>query len=706
MSYFQFSICLVLLGFDLSLAFGKESEEGEEQTEQNKEEQAERNFVVTVEESLPLVAKESVVATKLLMLLQEIPASVSVVTHSLFKSQDAVILGDALRNVSGINVQTGFGVHDLFVARGFDSLSSGLVLIDGAAEPEATFYNLYNVDRVEVLKGPAAFLYGGNPLSAAVNLVRKQPQFHRFFQTTGTVGSFGTFRGQFDLNLAEDDSPLAFRLNVMGEDSSGYRDGRDHYQVAVNPALTWKMGSDTAISFNLEYVNNRYIPDAGLPLVGDRIAQVPRRRSYASPFDQSDQDFYRARLDWVTRLTNSVTLRDKFYYTDLNWASAGTLLNGVFPTPAGDLQVQRVLSLLDDRQRLMGNQFEVLFTLDTGPIRHELLTGLEASRLGDDFRLDVAALPGTDLFNPQETAEMPLFKIPGQSLAGDSRSLIVAPYFLDRLAIGEKVKLFAGGRFDLVDFEDEITSTYRNETQFNPMVGLLVAPDSTLSLYTNGGTAFSPPSTLVIGDRNPEETIQVEVGAKKTFLGGKLQANLALYHLEKENIAIPDNSGVTRQIGNQRARGFEFELFAEHTPFWHSFLAYAYNRTQLTNFTERAVINFNPFTLGTVDRSGNRAAFTPVNIFNFWTNKEFWGGIGVGGGTRYVSKQFIASDNAFTIDGYLLLDAVISYRINNWRLSLNLKNLTNQDYETRGFGANSVIPGNSVGIFMVVQFTR
>ena len=108
------------------------------------------------------------------------PASVSVVPDALLRGQEAQILGDGLRNVSGVNVATGFGVHDFFVIRGLESIRNGLVLIDGAPEPEATFYPLYNVERVEVLKGPAAFLYGGNPLAGAVQLVREQPADRRF----------------------------------------------------------------------------------------------------------------------------------------------------------------------------------------------------------------------------------------------------------------------------------------------------------------------------------------------------------------------------------------------------------------------------------------------------------------------------------------------------------------------------------------------
>ena len=121
------------------------------------------------------IPRANAIATKMLLPLRKTPLSVGIVPQALIETQDGATLSDALANVSGVGVHTNFGVHDLFYLRGFDSLANGLVLSDGVSEPEATFYQLYNVYRVEALKGPGAFLYGGNPLSGTINLVRKRP---------------------------------------------------------------------------------------------------------------------------------------------------------------------------------------------------------------------------------------------------------------------------------------------------------------------------------------------------------------------------------------------------------------------------------------------------------------------------------------------------------------------------------------------------
>jgi outer membrane receptor protein involved in Fe transport len=151
----------------------------------------------------------STVATRMPTLAQDLPLSVATVGRPLLDEQGALVLGDALENVSGVNVATGFGVFDFFVVRGFDSLTGGLVLTDGLPEPESTFYPMYNVRQVEVLKGPGSFLLGGNPLAGAVQLDRKQPQAKTFANAVVGYGRYDTFETSLDANAATADWPPA-----------------------------------------------------------------------------------------------------------------------------------------------------------------------------------------------------------------------------------------------------------------------------------------------------------------------------------------------------------------------------------------------------------------------------------------------------------------------------------------------------------------
>jgi iron complex outermembrane recepter protein len=653
--------------------------------------------VVEVQGDMPAVSGPALGVAKMALDLADTPSSVSVVPSTVIDSQRDIVLGDALKNVSGVNVGTGNGVHDFFVIRGFDSLSSGLVLTDGAPEPEATFYPLYNVSQVEVMKGPTAILYGGSPLAGAVHLVRKQPQPRRFADASLSYGKFDTFEGMLDANASSADGKLSVRLNGLATETDSFRDDKGGSIYAVNPALSWRPSGDTRVGLNFEYVQSEFAPDSGIPLLNGTLADVPRTRSYQSPFDTSDQDVYRLRLDVEHRLSDRVVFRNKAYYTDLKWISDGTLILGAFPVPGFTTLVARTLPMLDDRQKLYGNQAELTFDFTTGRARHTLLAGVELSRLTDEFTLDVALLPEMDLFNPVERAQQPLFVIPGQSQAGDARSRVIAPYLMDRIDLG-RVQFLAGARLDSLSFQEELAPTDRDATKVSPLGGVVFEPTRGLSLYASGGAAFGPPSSLVVGEREPEESRQFEVGLKKSFLGGKAFLTAAGYHLEKDNIAIPDATGVTRQTGDQRSNGFELELQAEAQPGWFATASYAFTDSELTSFSQAVFLQQPPFIL-VRDFSGNEPAFAPRHLANAWLVKSLPHGFQIGAGGRYVGDQFISEDNAFAIESYVLLDAMASYRHGRFKGSVHVKNLTDTEYETRGFGSSSVIAANPRAVY-------
>jgi len=659
--------------------------------------------VLFVEDSLPYVPDSSTIATKLPLPLQKTPASVGVVTGWLLEEQGSDVLGEALRNVSGVNVQTQSGVADFFVVRGFDSIANGLVTVDGAAEPEISFYQLYNVERVEVLKGPGGFLYGGNPIAATINMVRRQPEPGGFLTLGLEGGSFNTRGGNLDWNLGTDGS-FGFRLNGLWRESDGWRD-RPSEVRAVNPGFSWQPNEKSALHVNVEFLDTSFAPDSGLPILSGfftasrspEVANVSRTRSYQSPYDLSDQETRRAQIDYEKQLSANVSLRDKAYYRRLDWLSNGTIFNGVFPDilggGLGKNVVLRSLILLDDRQEFAGDQLEAVITAETGGMTHQILAGVEVARLDDRFTLDVGFLPNIDLLDPVETAQGPVFLIPGQSQAADASSRVLAPYVTDQISVSDRFQVLLGARFDAIDYTDDVTATDRSFSQVSPMLGLTWSPVPSLSLYANAGRGFAPPSSRVIGKREPEESQQTEAGMKANLWGGKAQATLAVYELERENVAIPDRTGITRQTGTQRSRGVELELAAEPLPRLRTFFSYAYTDAELTRFAETVFVGFNPLPVfATIDRSGNRPAFAPEQIANLWLSWRFGNGLGTGLGGRYLSGQFIAEDNAFELDDTLTLDAALFYDRSDWSLSLHFDNLTEEEYFTRGFGSTSVIP--------------
>jgi iron complex outermembrane receptor protein len=658
---------------------------------------------LTVSETPDLLPETNTVATRLPLSNQKTPASVTVLGAPLLEQQDARTLGEALRNVSGVSVHSESGVADFFLLRGFDSESSGLVMTDGTPEPEVTRYQLYNADRVEVLKGPASFLYGANPLAGAVNIVRKQPLPYDFAQVDGSAGSFGTHQGKVDANWSGAGDRLGLRVNGLWEETEGWRDGRGGRAMAVNPTLTWRPGAGGALAVSYEHVKDHFLPDAGLPIVGGRVADVPSRRSYQSPFDVSDQELDRVHLDWEGKL-GAVTLRNRAYFNRLDWSSDGTLLTGVFPGASGRPEVQRILTSLADRQAFWGDQLEGVFAFATGPVEHRLLAGLEIARRDDNFGLDVGLLPAIDLLSPVETAGgQPVFPLPGQAQAGDSRTSIASPYVLDSIAFGKRFQLLLGGRYDRSDFRDNATGTRRADSQVSPLFGAVYAPSERVSFYVNAGRGFAPPSTRVVGPRRPETGSQGEAGVKGSFLEGRLRTSLAVYRIERRNEPIPDANGITVQTGSRRSRGAELEIAGEPLPRLFTLFSYAWNEATFTRFDELALVAFVPPTYAVVDRAGNTLPLAPAHVANLWLTRRLPGGLELSLGGRYVSRQFIAADNAFAIPGAVTADAALAYPFGRYKAHLNLKNLTGKKTFTRGFGSTSVLPASGFAAYAGIE---
>jgi len=691
---------------------GKKDEQAEQEPRQVEE-------VEYIEVRTPYAPESNNIATKLPVPLQVTPFNVGVVSAALIRDQHAIVMGDALRNVSGVNVQDQSGVADYFLVRGYNQIDGGLVLTDGATEPEATYWNLYNVEGVEVLKGPGGFLYGANPLASAVNLVRKQPLPGDFAVFGASVGSFDTYQASLDWNTANEDGRKSFRLNSTFIDSGGYRDDKPNRQFGINPGFTLRWGESSSLNFNLEYASSEFSPDSGIALLGDSIPDVPRTNSYQRPSDFSEQGISRFQIDYQTQLNDKVTLRNKTYFRSLDWQSSRTLIVGSFPLPPefGGAQVVRGVTTLDNDQDILGNQLEAIVKLGGGKITHSLLFGVEIQRWDNPYDFGVAppcqpgvdppfCLPTISLVNPTEQAGQLVVQ---PYLVGDETRNAVAPYVIDQIKFSERFQLLIGARYDFIDTDVVYqfnavapgdTGYTRDDSDVSPMAGLVFTPSSSLTVYANAASSFSPISSRVLGAATlePEQSEQLEIGAKKQFLDGKLKTTFAVYRLDRSNIAIPDDNGVTQQAGDQRSDGFELELAAEPLPRLRTFFSYAYTDAVLTRFSE-SIPGF-----GVFDRSGNRPAFVPEHLANLWVSRSFKNGLGVGGGLRYVSDQFIAEDNAFAIDSYLLLDAALYYDFDAFRLKLNFRNLTDTEYETRGFGSASVIPADPFSVFATFEY--
>ena len=345
-----------------------------------------------------------------------------------------------------------------------------------------------------------------------------------------------------------------------------------------------------------------------------------------------------------------------------------------------------------------------------------------SSRETDEYTFDIEPLIDVDLSTLAPVD--PAFDAGADPLApavGDVTNETLAPYVIDHMKFSEKFQLVVGARYDNIDVEATArpllpeafgpippTSFSRDDSEVSPMIGIVVAPDPSLSLYANAAESYAPPSTRLVDVpdpalREPERGRQIELGVKKQFVDGRVRTTLAAYNLERDRIPITDATGFTARSGDQRSRGVEVELAAEPLPRLRTFFSYAYNDAELTEFV--ACVFVGPGPCVDMDYTGNTPIMAPEHLANLWVSKSFDGGFGVSGGIRYVDEQFISEDNRYAIDSSVVVDAAVFYETQAWRFKLNFKNVTDEEYELRGIaGASSVIPADPFAVYAGVEF--
>lgn len=639
---------------------------------------------VAVEGTAPLLPALSGVASRLPG-DEILPLSLTTISQPLLQDQMVTTLSDALTNVAGVNVQTGNGPFDLFFLRGFDSVSSAIVLVDGAPEPESTMLHLYNVDTVEVLKGAGGFLYGGRALAGAVNLVSKSPVAGSFSHFSLDAGSHAFLEAQVDANHAFSEN-AGLRVNGLWQEADNYRDAESD-AWAINPTFSYK-NDKTRLRVSYERLEEDRLPDAGVPLVLGVDPEELRDLHYASSYDGSNQQVDRFQLDLEQALRGDLKLRAKLYHTRLDWVSEGTLISGGLYFPPFFEQTFRTLTQLDDAQRVSGLQLELATAAKTGAVRHEFSFGLELGRQKDDFSLDVGLLGPTAIFAPVVQANEPYQPFPQASQAGTMESEILAPYLLDRMIFGERFELLAGARFDRVKVDGSgATVADRTDEELSPFLGVVLHASEALSLHAQYSSSFEPPSSLTVGATEPEEGEQLELGLR--YVAGNTTASLSLYELDKTNIAIPSQLGILRRNGDQKSRGLELELAGRTAAELAWRFNYAYTDAELVRFAE-FVQTAQGFVF--VDYSGNTPTFAPEHLASFWVSKRFAGGFGAGVGGRYVGEQWVDNANSFEIDDAVFFDASFFYVWNRLQLNLAVENIGDQETFTRAFSQQSVVP--------------
>ncbi|MEH2009123.1 TonB-dependent siderophore receptor [Nostoc sp.] len=628
---------------------------------------------------------DAIVGTRTNRRIQDIPQSIQVVPRQSWEDQGAVNAIDALRSVGVIQAFNSPTNGDVFTIRGFQTsniLRNGLKDYTAGAISGQT--QLANIERLEVLRGPASVLYGqGNP-GGTINFVTKQPLSEPYFATSMTFGSYNFYQPTLDISgPLNSDKTLLYRLNASYISTESFVDFFYNQRYLIAPVLSWQISKNTKLSFEGEFRDQQQYPRTGLPAVGTVLpnpnGEIPLS---LNTLDEDARNNRRSILlgynfehhfsdNWS--LVNAFHVRSIRYRTDS--ANSGSLqLDG---RTLNRTQQNYIGAPAADEEYALDNH--VVGKFKTGSLQHELVAGFDLYRDISQFDQTMRAIGSIDVFNP----------VYGQPVGGlrsrmnqKTKNDQLGFYVQDIVTLTNNVNLVFGGRGDFVDNKvTNFLNTSANQSQsdfaFSPRVGLVYKPIQPVSLYASYSESFSQNVGTTFGGSlfQPSTGTQYEVGVKADFFSGRLSSTFALYQLTLSNVLTPDPNPnrptFNIQTGEQRSRGIELNVTGEILPGWNVIASYAYTDGQVTK-DERYI--------------GNRLVNVPENSASLWTTYTFakgnLQGLGFGLGLFYVGERQGDLTNSFSVPSYLRLDAAVYYRINRLSFALNLKNLSDVQYFT------------------------
>lgn len=627
-------------------------------------------------------------AAKIEAPLRDIPQTVNVIPEALLRDQGAQSVQDALRNVPGVSFHIGDGQRDQVYIRGFDAIGDNFV--DGLRDDALYYRDLSNVERIEVVKGPAAVLYGRGSSGGIVNRITKKPGV-QVREVAFTAGVYDQKRATFDLGDTMGEA-AAFRIAGAVEDSGSFREEGFLERHNLAPSLSLQLTPDTRLLLQAEKLRDRRITDMGIPAFKGRPAHVDRDTYYgtadAEADDYSQSDVLSGRVLLEHEISGQLTLRNHFGSYDYELDRQNTFGQSVN-------EAAGTVSLFHGKVRRQDdgwfNQLELIQKADWAGVKHTLLYGLEVGRQYKDLQSwNWNIKPAVALFDPV-APDISAFGAPVLANDNLARMQVTSVYLQDMVALGQHWKALLGIRHD--EFEQQVkerkpglADRERTDREWSPRAGLVFQPNSWQSYYVAYSRSFQPSGevlsfTQAQSEMAPEQTTNVEVGTKLDWLGGRLSTTAALFQLERTDIKNTDP--ITKAIvpvGTQRTRGLELTAAGEVASGWQLSAGYAYLDAEITE----SVAVQNGVALG-----GKRAALTPRHSANLWLMHALGQGFKVGGGLNYVGNRYASPDNTVTIDGYLTADAALRYEAPRYQVALNLKNLIDKEYFVSGHGASN-----------------
>ncbi|ROL64240.1 TonB-dependent receptor [Pseudomonas chlororaphis] len=631
-------------------------------------------------------------ATKTDTAIRDIPQSISVIPASVLKDLGSTSVERALEFAGGVSKQNNFGGLTLYEysVRGFTTsefYKDGFSANRGyPSTPDAA-----NIERIEVLKGPAASLYGRGDPGGTVNIVSKKPQPEAFTTLQTSVGSWDRYRTALDLNTPLDEQgQVLSRVNLAVEDNQSFRDHVDSQRVFVAPSLSWQINPDTHLLLESEFVRHSSTFDRGIVAPNNRWSGVSRSTFLGEPNDgniDNHNNMLQAALEH--HLNDAWKLRLASHYKEgklWGFASEARPLNADLRT------VNRRYRERDSNWHDSITQLELHGLVDIGSWQHQLLIGSEYENYRKNER--VTTIAGStypiDIYNPVYGQPKPNGLRSGTDFSEHVQSQ--ALNLQDQIIFSDRLRGMLGARFEHFEqrIDDHVSGLPSRQTHdaLTQRAGLLYQLTPQVGLFANASTSFKPNNGLDAESKTfkPEEGVGYEVGIKSELFDERLSSTLAAFHIEKENVlALDPATNSNRAMGKARSQGLDLQVTGQLTDAVRLIGAFAYIDAKVTE-GDRSIPAGSRI-LGVAKRSGS-----VLGVYEF--QEGTLRGSDVGAAFTYVGDRSGEAGGRFELPAYQTVDLLAHYKASEQvTLGLNLNNVFDEKYYERSYSNYWVNPG-------------